>query len=214
LPAGRARRTVGQPEDDGPARQGGTTCCEPFRRHHHSDQHRRAPAVRADGTVTTRHGRPRDLLTVSVGALVVYCYDLAAVRAFAAIWRSALAFTPHDLPDTARAGSTPAGQDRHHVGVLLRVQGTPHIHKFNGIPAEATAPGIPHVRVEVGCLTVHAYDRAAVQSWADCWAVAETTGLRIWPDPDSFDQAEAAERARIARRGSTGRPSIGRPAKR
>jgi len=165
-----------------------------------------------DATITTRHRRARDLLTVSLGALVVYCYDLPAVRVFATAWRSAMDYTgPLRLPETIRPGINRVAIDRNHAGILLRIAGAPSVHRLNGVPAHVSFESIPHVRVEIGRLIVRAYDVTAVRSWAAAWADAEQAALRIWPDPDSFDQAENATRARIARRATTRRTATERP---
>ena len=82
--------------------------------------------------------------------------------------------------------------------------GEPRVKPSVNVIASAASPtGVPHARVSIDRLTVHAYDLASVQAWADGWATAENAADRIWPTPDAFDEAEHRERTRIAR---TGRP--------
>jgi hypothetical protein len=156
-----------------------------------------------DAHITTRgDAQIRDVVTVMSGSLVIYCLDAAAVRAFARTWACTLetAEAARVLPE--RAGHEPGipGRDRNHVGVILRVQGTPGC-AYNVIPAGASSTGLPHARVQVGRLVIEAHDLAAVRSTADGWAVALSTAERVWPDPDAFTAAESRARDLIARTG-------------
>lgn len=152
----------------------------------------------------TRRGRQvRDVLTVSLGSLLVYCHDRDSVQAFATAWRRVAELDTH-LPATAPGT---VATDRHHVGIMLRVTGTPSRWSYNVIPAGADPHGIAHARVQIGRLTVHAHDRAAITSWHQAWDQALGTANRIWPAWDAVTAAEQRERSRIARTGAatTGR---------
>lgn len=152
-----------------------------------------------DAHITTRTRKISDLITVAVGNALVYAYDLAAVRGFATACRTALGFMPAEMP--AELPPTTAGpvRDRNGASVVLRVEGAPGKAKINGLGA---AYGPPRVRIELDRLVIDYYDQAALRAWADGWADVEKLALRLWPDPDVFDQAEARERKRIARAGS------------
>jgi hypothetical protein len=160
-----------------------------------------------DAHITTRPDRlVQDVVTVQLGGLLVYCYDAASVHAFARTWAEVLEHaTRHPaLPEVAEFAIGP-GWDRHHAGIILRVAGTPRTKPTSNVIAEAASPtGVPHARVAIDRLTVHAYDLVSIQAWADGWATAENAADRIWPTPDLFDEAENRERRRIAR---TGRPT-------
>lgn len=159
-----------------------------------------------DAHITTRGtGRGRtaqDVLTVSLGSLVVYCHDLDSVKAFATVWRRVAELAAF-LPEAATGTVAP---DRNHVGVVLRVAGTPTRWTYNVIPAGADPAGIAHARVQIGPLTVHAHDRAAVHSWTKAWDQALVTAMRIWPAPDALAVVEQRERNRIARTGTLAAP--------
>ncbi|MGQ0632498.1 MAG: hypothetical protein ACT4P1_15875 [Sporichthyaceae bacterium] len=155
------------------------------------------------GHIHTRAGIPAEVLTVSLGAIAIYCHDLASVSAFAAAWRVAAGFAGPVLPARARWDNAAPGQDLNSAGVILRVSGAPTTrHQVNGIPAAASPNGAAHVRVAVGSLVVHAYDLAAVTSWNTAWTHAEHTALRLWPTRDAFTTAEDTARERIARTGA------------
>lgn len=164
-----------------------------------------------DAHITTRGtGRGRtvqDVLTVSLGSLMVHCHDRDSVQAFATAWRRVAELAghlPEQAPDTVAA-------DRNHVGILLRVAGAPKPWAYNVIPAGGDPAGIAHARVHVGRLTVRACDRAAVASWANAWDQALTTAMRIWPAPDAFTAADLGKRNRIARTGTAARRSTSQP---
>ena len=162
-------------------------------------------AFTLDAHITTRGNtkKVQDVLTVTFGGIVFYCHDGDSVRAFADAWATVLEDAASVLPEVVDHCGGP-GLDRHQVGVILRVAGTQRRH-VNVIPSGASPTGTPYARVGMGRLVVHAYDLAAVRSWADGWATAEHTANRIWPNPDAFDAAEKADRTRIARTGH--RPS-------
>ncbi|MGQ0846511.1 MAG: hypothetical protein ACT4QF_20500 [Sporichthyaceae bacterium] len=159
-----------------------------------------------DAHITTRGTRrgqnARDVLTVSLGSLLVYCHDLESVQAFATAWHRTAELAAH-LPATATA-TVPA--DRNHVGIVLRVAGTPARWAYNLIPAKADPAGIAHARVQIGHLTVRAYDRAAVGSWTEAWDQTLTTAHRLWPAPDHRAARKLRERNRIARTGTLATP--------
>ena len=158
-----------------------------------------------DAHITTRGNTKKiqDVVTVTLGGIVFYCHDGHSVRTFARAWAATLADAAHVLPEVADYLGGP-GLDRHHVGLILRVAGT-HRRQVNVIPSGASPTGTAYARVALGSLTVHAYDLAAIRSWADGWATAEHTANRIWSDPDGFDDTEQTDRARIARTGSPAR---------
>ena len=151
-----------------------------------------------DAHITTRAGKPSEVITASMPGLAIYLYDLAAVRAFASAWNMAQRFVPVGMPEQARKRleSTEAS-----VGLLLHVAGTSHRRRINGVAAGASPTGKPFVRVEVGLLIVHARDLTAIRTAAASWAEVERMALRMWPEPDAFDQAEAQARKAIARGG-------------
>ena len=155
-----------------------------------------------DGQVTTRARSPHQTISVMIGDLLVYCRDLASVRAMTAAWQVAAEFALQIVPVDVR----PLRRNLHGAGIVLRVQGNPGTHKVLGIPAAGHPLGIPAVRVSVGPLTVDAHDRAAVTCWHRTWAEALEIATRLWPEPDAFDQAEARERDLIARYGASKKP--------
>jgi len=155
-----------------------------------------------DGHITAGDGGPGAVLIVTVGNLAVYCYDLAAVRGFATAWCTAADFAPRVLPASVPTDDTQPG--RGSPGVLLRVEGSPVRQRVNGIPAAASHNGLAHVRVGLDRLVIEAYDTESVHGWARCWAHAERVACRLWPESDAFDQADARERADIAKHGPAG----------
>jgi hypothetical protein len=152
-----------------------------------------------DAHLTTRGRALSDVVTVSLGGLIVYCYDAASVYAFADAWNGVLevATDARVLPERARFSVGP-GWDRHHAGIILRVSGTPAVQATNVIPSAASPTGVPHAKVTLDRLTVHAYDLTSIRGWSDGWGTAAHTAERIWPDPDTFEEAENRERGRIA----------------
>jgi hypothetical protein len=155
-----------------------------------------------DAHVTTRGNKVNDVVSVTLGGLVIYCHDAASVRAFADTWASVLQAATPVLPEVANYLGGP-GLDRNHIGMILRVHGAPtRKPTINVIPTGASPTGIPHARVGMGRLTVAAFDLTAIRSWTDGWATAEHTADRFWPTPDTFDAAEDTGRARIARTGT------------
>ncbi|MGQ0846535.1 MAG: hypothetical protein ACT4QF_20625 [Sporichthyaceae bacterium] len=161
--------------------------------------------VALDAHITTRGTRrgqtARDVLTVSLGSLLVYCHDLESVQAFATAWRRTSELAAF-LPATA---SGTVAVDRNQIGIVLRVAGTPTRWAYNVIPTGADPAGIAHAAVQVGALTVRAHDRAAVESWTKAWDQALAVAERIWPAPDHRAAAELRERNRIARTGAAPR---------
>ena len=155
-----------------------------------------------DAHITTRTGKPSEVITASLPGLAIYLYDLAAVRAFASAWNMAQRFVPVGMPQMARPvlESTETS-----VGLLLHVAGTPDRRRINGVAAGASPAGKPFVRVEVGLLTVHARDLTSIRTAAASWADVERMAVQMWPDADAFDQAEAEERKLIARTGQNGK---------
>ena len=154
---------------------------------------------------TTRSERLNEVVNVSLGSIAVYAYDLAAVRRFATAWRAAIGFAPRVVPEVAASTAGP-DEDRKHAGLILRVAGAISPYRVIGIPAGASPNGVPHVRVELGRLVVHAFDAAAIRSWTRAWDDAEKLALRLWPERDAFDLAEERERAQIARTGRARTP--------
>jgi hypothetical protein len=170
-------------------------------------------AFSLDAHITTRGPVPSDVVTVALGGLLVYCHDAASVRAFARAWADVLQVaTGHPaLPHLAEFAAGP-GWDRHHTGIVLRVAGEPRTKPSTNVIASGASPtGVPHARVSIDRLTVHAYDLTSIQAWADGWATAENAADRIWPTPDAFDEADNRERARIARSGRPTRTGGGAP---
>jgi len=149
-------------------------------------------AFTLDAHVTTRTGQPSEVIAVNLGQLVVYVYDLIAARAFAAAWRTAQGFAPPRLPEHVERAAIGAGETSQ-VGMLLRVEGTPDRQKINGIAAGASLNGLPHVRVELGCLSVHAYDLDALRTTGEAWTAVERTAERFWPDPRRVRRGRDAE---------------------
>ncbi len=139
---------------------------------------------------------------MTIGNLLVYCYDADVVAAHTTSWQVALEIAQRFLP-TGTSEHVPV--DRNEASVILRLSGKPVPQRVNGIPAQASPDGMAHMRVAVGPLIVTAYDLEAVTSIARGWSHAQTTAAKLWPDPDAFDQAELAERKRIARFGETAR---------
>ena len=152
-----------------------------------------------DAHITTRTGKPSEVLTASLPGIAIYLYDLAAVRAFASAWNSALRFIPVGMPKLARPVQE---STESRVGLVLHVAGTPDRRRINGVAAGASPNGKPFVRVEVGLLVVHARDLTSIRTAAESWTAIEQTALRMWREGDAFDQAEARERTGIARRGA------------
>lgn len=64
--------------------------------------------------------------------------------------------------------------------------------------------------MQIGRLTAHALDLAAIGSWSHAWQQALATAARIWPAPDAFAVAEQRQRTRIARTGTVTAPRRGR----
>ncbi|WP_344607112.1 hypothetical protein [Sporichthya brevicatena] len=155
-----------------------------------------------DAHITTRTGKPSEVITASIPGLAIYLYDLAAVRAFASAWNMAQRFVPVGMPERARPvlESTETS-----VGLLLHVAGTPNRRRINGVAAGASPTGKPFVRVEVGLLTIHARDLTSIRTAAASWADVERMALRMWPETDAFDQAEAEARKAVARSGEAAR---------
>lgn len=155
-----------------------------------------------DAHITTRTGKPSEVMTASVPGLSIYLYDLGAVRAFASAWNQALRFVPVGMPERARPVLESTATS---VGLVLHVAGTPERRRINGVAAGASPSGRPFVRVDVGLLTVLAHDLTAIRTAAASWADAERMAKRMWPEPDAFDQDEALERKAIARTGEKGK---------
>ena len=152
-----------------------------------------------DAHITTRTGKPSEVISASLTGLSIYLYDLAAVRAFASAWNMAQRFVPVGMPERARPIME---STQSHVGLLLHVSGAPTPRRINGVAVGASPTGKPFVRVEVGLLTVLAHDLTSIRTAAASWAEVERMALRVWPEPDAFDQAEARERATVARTGA------------
>jgi hypothetical protein len=84
--------------------------------------------------------------------------------------------------------------------VWPKVEGRPSVHRINGFGA---AYGHPHVRIHLDRLIVRFFDLDGLLSWVAGWDDVERLALRLWPEPDAFERAEARERLRIARTGAT-----------
>jgi hypothetical protein len=167
-------------------------------------------AFTLDAHITTRGRKIHDIVTVTLGGIVFYCHDGHSVRAFASAWTSVTDHAVHALPERAEFTGGP-GYDRHQVGIILHVAGSPaRKPAITVVPTDASPTATPYAQVGMGTLTVRAYDLSAIRSWADGWATAEHTANRISPDPDSFDHAEQTERATIARTGLAFPPSTAR----
>jgi hypothetical protein len=144
------------------------------------------PSTNIDAHLTTRHGQPTDVIAVTVADVLTYCHGRASVHAFARTWARASQVLPVGIPDQVAQ----AEPNRHEVGVVLRVDGTPRT-SCNGVGADANPTGRPFVRVAVGPLTVHAFDTPAITAWASAWAEALRVADRFWPVTDAFDEVEA-----------------------
>jgi hypothetical protein len=154
-----------------------------------------------DAHVTTRADRtPAELISVTVGSLLVQVHDLPAARAFATACRSASGYLPATFPH--RAPNPVADAEGRTPGVVLRVEGSPSVNRINGFGA---AYGAPHVRIHLGRLVVRFFDLDALLSWSAGWDDVERLAQRLWPEPDAFERAEARERLRIARTGRSTR---------
>lgn len=159
-------------------------------------------AYTLDGHISTRSGKPSEVISVSLGPMVVYIYDLAAARAFAAAWRLAQRFVPVGLPQSAlNAGLRSESVE---AGLLFQVAGAPETQRINGVAAGASPTGRPFVRVELGRLIVQAHDVESIVSAAAAWQAVEATATRMWPEVDAFVAAEYRERTRVARKGAAG----------
>jgi hypothetical protein len=145
------------------------------------------------------------VLVVGAGKLLVYLYDLPAARGFAAAARAAVNCVPAGLAARAVAAGPDEEDEMLAPAILLRFAGVPRVNRVQGF---SSAHGTPRIRIQTEQLTVHFYDRAALDSWTDGWAQVEQTAKRLWPDPALVNHAEARERLRIARTGrATARPA-------
>ena len=153
-----------------------------------------------DVHLTTRKGTPAETIAVTVGDLVLYCLDRRAVQAMSTAWASAGHLAPRVLPQMLPHPDV----NRHGAAVILRLASPERKAQINGFFAATSPTGLAAVRVSLGPLCVIAHDQASVASWKQIWQDAWALGQRIWPEPDAFDKAEAADNERIARRGSDG----------
>jgi hypothetical protein len=154
----------------------------------------------------TRDGKATEVLVVGAGKLLVYVYDLPAARAFATAARCATNYVPTGFAARAVAAGTLDDEDPLAPAILLRFASSPRVNRVQGFGA---GHGTPRVRIQTDHLTVHLFDRASLDSWANGWAEVEQTAKRLWPDPALVDHAEARERLRIARTGRvTARPAV------
>ncbi|MGQ0631974.1 MAG: hypothetical protein ACT4P1_13125 [Sporichthyaceae bacterium] len=156
-------------------------------------------AYTLDAHISTRTGTPSEVVSVMLGQMVIYVYDLAAARAFAAVWRTALGYAPVGLPDQLDDSRVTGATSE--AGALLHIAGVPDRRRIHGIAVGASPTGRPHVRVELGRLIVHAHDLVAVTSAAAAWDSVERTAARVWPEVDAFEQVQVTRQRRLAKTG-------------
>jgi hypothetical protein len=163
-----------------------------------------AQVFTTDAHTIRRDDRPdAQMLVVTVGSLLLQVHDLTAAKAFATACRTAARFVPSTFPD--RLAETSNEDLRRTPGILLSVEGAPSVHRVHGFGA---AYGVPHVRIHLDRLLVRFFDLEALLSWVAGWEDVERRALRVWPEPDAFDDSLARERLHIAKTGQI--PSRGR----
>jgi hypothetical protein len=132
---------------------------------------------------TTRGDRPEHMVAVTVGDLLVYCYDLTAVRGFADAWEEATLTIPAELPVEIEDQAV----NRHDLGIVVRVDGAP-TKRVLGHGAATNPTGRAHVAVMVGPLLVLAFDQASVTAWAGAWRDALGLATALWgPGSEASD---------------------------
>src|SRR5882757_9396153 len=133
----------------------------------------------------TRDGKATEVLVVGAGKLLVYVYDLPAARGFATAARCATNYVPTGFATRAvAAGTHDEDEDLLAPAILLRFAGSPRVNRVQGFGA---GYGTPRVRIQTDHLTVHLFDRASLDSWAQGWADVERLAVQLWPVPDAYD---------------------------
>jgi hypothetical protein len=136
------------------------------------------------------------MIVVTVGSLLLQVHDLTAARALATACRTAAGFVPSAFPH--RLAERPDRDLRRTPGILLSMEGAPSVHRVHGFGA---AYGVPHVRIHLDRLLVRFFDLEALLSWVAGWEDVEQGALRVWPEPDAFEDSLARERLHIAKTG-------------
>lgn len=137
-------------------------------------------------------GRGR-YVTCQLGRVLVYLYDLEAIRSHCESWVKAEAFGRRAFPDDylAQGPRDADDSDRPLTVTSVVVQCEREQRPAEVDAATTAAAGLPYVQVRVGRLVVVCLDNAAVLSAASAWSQVRAQAQRWLLDPEEAGEAKA-----------------------
>lgn len=124
-----------------------------------------------------------------IGGVLLYFLDRDAIAGFAQAAAEAgplgrPVFGDHDV-HRLPAAQVDTGQD---ASLVLRLSGAQDIGGPNGVSAQASRDGQPHVTLRVGGLRLVLRDRVALRALVQVAEAAVRAGDALWPDEDGDRQ--------------------------